>query len=91
MKALKHPIILFGVLFLLTLLGIAIPAIAGVASLAFGIWMIWVLLNFIMTLHGFELGKALIVMILSSIAAAALMVLLLGFFGVSLGGASPNA
>ena len=80
----------FAVLLILTLLGSVVPAIAGLLSMAFGIWMIWVLINFASTLHGIQIGRAALVVILASIIAATAMVFMLGFFGVSFGGAVPN-
>ena len=72
----------FGVLFVLTLVGLAIPGLAAMLSIGFGIWMIWILLSFIVVLHGFEIGVAVITLIMGSVVGVAVMILLLTLLGI---------
>lgn len=79
----------FGVLFLMTIAGIFLPTAAAMASLAFGIYMIWILICFAGVLHGLDNMLGGIILLLSSILAAVVMMILLGVFGVTLGEGMP--
>lgn len=69
------------------LLAILLPGLAGLYAIALLFYGIWINVSFIDALHGFaSFGKALGVLILSSVIAALALVLAVALLGQSVGG-----
>lgn len=71
--------------------GVILPALGGLLSLAILVLSIWILLNFINVAHGFgSLGKAFLVLFLSALGVSFGISILLTLIGVSAEGITPN-
>ena len=62
------------------------PLLGWVASMALGIWGIWILLNFLAEAHGFAIPKAIGVMVMTFIG----VVLIMSIFSAAIGIAPPT-
>ena len=71
-------------LLVFTLIGIALPVMETTGVMLFGIYLIWVAINFTAVLHGFDsMGKSIGVTLLSSFIVALVYLSLLNLIGVN--------
>lgn len=71
----------------ISVIGLVLPPLFGMLSLAAFVFMIWVMVNFTAELHGFvALGRAALVMVLASIVTSIVLLIALQFVGLTIVG-----
>lgn len=72
----------FGAQVAISLISLAIPILGWLASLALGVWGVWILLNFIAAAHEVQIPKALGALVMTFLGVVLVMSILSAAFGV---------